>query len=152
VEDRQDAPGDGLGTVGSLDEDDELVAPEPPGGVLRPQRRGDALGDRTEEAVAGGVAVDVVDVLEPVEVHEQGRDRYMVAASPGQHLPGAFEDQRPIGEAGEVVVEGLVVQLARALAYEAEGPAAAPGEDLHEPEQKGGEDEPGGQDGTGLGP
>ena len=49
----------------------EFVAAEP--GDAMPPAGGarEAVGDRAEHGVAGGVAVDVVDRLEPVEIDEE---------------------------------------------------------------------------------
>src|SRR6202011_3863212 len=48
----------------------ELVASESRHGVRRTEATAHALGDGAQQLVAGGVPEAVVDVLEPVEVHE----------------------------------------------------------------------------------
>src|SRR2546423_317263 len=72
-----DALGDGdrLALVAHvLEQDRELVAAQPRGGVACPQAAAQARGDRDEQLVTGGVACRVVDGLEAVEVAEQHAD------------------------------------------------------------------------------
>ena len=69
---------EGAGRVGAvaLHQDAELVAAEPAGerAGVRLRRRGERRAGRDQRAVAGGVAVEVVDLLERVEVAEQQRE------------------------------------------------------------------------------
>ena len=85
-----------------LDQQRELVAAEPRGGVGRAQAAAQARGHRGEQSVAGRVAERVVHDLEVVEVHEQERDRAPLA---GHRLLDAVEQQRAVRELGERVVE-----------------------------------------------
>ena len=71
-------------------------------------RRG---GDGLQELVADRVTEGVVDVLEAVEIDEQGGHRHIGAAGPGQHLFGAVEDQCAVGQTGQRVVHGLEADL-----------------------------------------
>ena len=57
--------------VDVLADDDELVAAEPRDGVGGPHGGGHPAGERDQQRVAGGVAEEVVDALEVVEVDEQ---------------------------------------------------------------------------------
>jgi hypothetical protein len=68
-----------------------------------------------QELVARRVAQGVVDVLEVVQIQEEDGHRGVLASGPGQHLVDPVEDQGPIGQVGERVVEGQVVELAGAL-------------------------------------
>ena len=68
--------------------------------------RPDALADRDQQPVADGVAAQVVDGLEVVEVQEQQRDGLTVPVA-GQRVRDAVDEQRPIGETREAVVERL---------------------------------------------
>ena len=70
-----------LGALGNLDrivgagagkDDGELVAADPAGHVGGADRRPQRVGERAERLVAGAVAADVVDALEPVEVDDRG--------------------------------------------------------------------------------
>jgi len=47
---------------------------------------------------------------------------------------GPVEDQSPVGEIGEGVVEGLMAKFTGAFGYQAQGVTAAAGQDLHEAE------------------
>lgn len=105
----------GLGVAGfarSLDEDGELVAAEPRRGVGEPQDRGETAGDGDEELVADGVPHGVVDDLEVVEVDEEHAGQGGFAAAPEQGPLDPLEEEDPVGEPGEGVVEGPVGQLA----------------------------------------
>ena len=62
----------------------------------------------------------------------------LAAAAPDEHLIGAVDDERPVGQAGEHVVQRHVVQLAGVFGRFVEG--AAPGHDeraQHEEEDQG---------------
>ena len=50
----------------------------------------------------------VVDLLESVEIDEQGGDRDVSPPGPGQHLLGAVVDHGTVGQASEGVMERLV--------------------------------------------
>ena len=56
-----------------------LVAAEPADGRVLVERGADAAGDEAQHFVAGVVAERLVDVLEPVEVHQQHTDRFAAA-------------------------------------------------------------------------
>ena len=53
----------------------------------------------------------VVDILEAVEVDEQQRHVEMVPAGPGHGLLHPVEDEGPVGQPGQAVVQGLVADL-----------------------------------------
>lgn len=65
-----------LGPRGGLEDQhrDEFVAAEPRLGRVRRQDRADPVGRDLQHAVARGVAVDVVDGLEMIEVEQEERD------------------------------------------------------------------------------
>ena len=103
---------DGTGVGGVLEEDGELVAAEPRRRVARAQAPSQPIGDRAEQLVAGTVAEAVVHELEVVEVDEgDGRDRRVGPADAGQRVLDPVEEQRPVRQPGERVVERLVAQL-----------------------------------------
>jgi hypothetical protein len=94
---RQDPPGDRHRRVEIRvrEEDGELVAADPEGPVGPAQdRRGDPP-NRHEKVVAGGVPALVVDLLEPIEIEREHRQRTRVAMD-GLEL------------AGQLVLEGAV--------------------------------------------
>ena len=57
------------------------------------------------------MAQRVVDHLEAVEVEEQHPDHPVVARPPVQRVGQPFQQERPVGEAGQLVVEGPLLQL-----------------------------------------
>ncbi len=66
---------------GSGQQQRELVAAQPAGRVARPRQAGQDAADQGEDAVPGGMAMGVVDVLEPVDVDDEQADR-MVGVRP----------------------------------------------------------------------
>jgi hypothetical protein len=122
----QDHLGHAVGDVHRLDvgaDHHELVAAEAGDGVGAPARFGQTVGQLPQGQVADGVAVQVVDGLEAVEVDEEDGQGAVVAATDGQGLVDPVVEQGPVGEAGEGVVEGLVL----AEAFQAGGQVAVLG-------------------------
>ena len=105
-----DAPRDGH-LRGIPEEDRELVAADPGREVPGPQGRLDALADGREELVARGVAEGVVDDLEVVEVEEQDDRDQPGRVGRLEALGHALGEERPVGEPGQGVVVGLVLEL-----------------------------------------
>jgi hypothetical protein len=93
-------------------QDGELVAAEAGDGVGAAQRAGEPPGDLDQQRVAAAVAQGVVDVLEPVQVDQQQSDRGSGGRSCGQGLGEPVGQQRPVGQPGQRVVVGLVLQPA----------------------------------------
>ena len=90
-------------------DDGEFVAADAGDGVGLAQQRAQPVADLLDELVAGIVAERVVDLLEAVEIeHEQG-DLLARAAVAGQRLAQAVFEQGAVGEAGELVVQRLVL-------------------------------------------
>lgn len=95
-----------LGFVdGGLDDGRELVAAEPGDGAAVAQRRGEPLGHPDQQLVAGGMAQGVVDRLEVVEVQAQHGDGRAVGMPARDGLFQPMHEQRPVGQAGQVVAE-----------------------------------------------
>ena len=109
----------------AFEEEGELVAAEPGDGVHRPQEPDETVGEHGEQPVTGAVPERVVDLLEGVDVEEQQRDG---GARPPRAIQGdgqPVEEERPVGQPGERVMERLAGQLhLRALALDriADGP------------------------------
>src|SRR2546422_7492461 len=59
---------------------DELIAAVAQDGVLRPQAMFQGVAQAAKQGIAGGVALAVVGLLQPVEVDERDRQRRLVAA------------------------------------------------------------------------
>ena len=94
----------------------ELVAAEPreeraAGGLAQPPR------DLAQQRVAGRVAEHVVDLLEPVEVDAEHRERLVGAVCPFERCGELFVEGGAVGQVGQRVVARHVGDLvARALA------------------------------------
>lgn len=99
------------GSWGVLAEQDEFVTGQAGEGVAGAQGRAQALSDFDQDVVAGLVAEGVVDGLEAVQVDERQRDATAAAGSGGQGVFDAVVEQSPVGEAGELVVQGAVGHL-----------------------------------------
>ena len=110
----RDAMGDDRGlllAVQALEQEGELVAAEAGDGVHRAQHAAEALGQLHEQPVAGAVPQRVVDLLEAVDVQEQHRPpRLPVRPAAIQRAAQAVQEQRPIGQRGERVLQCLESQ------------------------------------------
>ena len=93
--------------VDVLVQHDELVAADAGDRVARAQRLAQALGDGAQQGVARLVPEGVVDQLEAVEVDEQDRGQ-LAALAPPAPVCDPVGQQRPVGQAGQRVVERLV--------------------------------------------
>ncbi len=91
-------------------QDHELVAAEPRDDVGRPHRGAQAVGDRDQQPVTGGVAEAVVHHLEPVEVEEQDGDAFVVELGVGELTAEPFHEVQAVRESGQRVVDRLVRQ------------------------------------------
>lgn len=94
-----------------VEQDGELVPPEPGHGIAWPDRVLQAVRYRDEEAITGSVAEPVVDQLEAIEVEEEDPYRLAQSPRPRQRLLEAVEQARPIGQTGQWVVVGLMNEL-----------------------------------------
>jgi hypothetical protein len=118
------------GQVGVLHKDRELVTAQPRGRVLVPDGRREPVGDRQQDDVAGRVTQALVDVLEVVEVEgEDGQGTPGLGLPTGQRVVQAVEEQLPVRQSRQRVVEGLrgeVLLEALALGDVADGQDPAP--------------------------
>src|SRR3954452_2777428 len=98
-----------VGRVGQQQQ--ELLVAPARRDVLLAQAGGEAPRDLAQHRVAGGVAVGVVDGLEAVDVDQHGRQRAAMAARAGdrgaQHVVGVAA----VGQAGEHVGAGELLEL-----------------------------------------
>ena len=102
--------------VGAGTQHHELVASDAGEGVAGSNDRDQSLGDLRQCSVAHPVAECVVDRLEPVEIDEEHPDRLQGPATDGEGVSQAIEKERLVGQAGELVVEGLLDQALLGLA------------------------------------
>ena len=100
-----------LHSVDVLQEQRELIAAEARRRVAGANTRREALRHFDQHLVAGGVPEAVVDRLEVVEVEEHDGDALVLAPRAGDRVPDALGEERPVGEPGDRVVEGLMREL-----------------------------------------
>lgn len=101
----------GLVDRGLREGDDEFVAAVAEGEVGLAEGDADAVGEALEEVVAGGVAVDVVDLFEAVEIdHHEGEGEAMAFGEGDFALHEAFHGAAVV-EAGEAVGHALLFGL-----------------------------------------
>ena len=86
--------------------------------VVRAQRRFQPARDRLQQLVADRVAERVVDDLEAVEVEEQHRGAALgvMALRAADRLVEAVDEQHPVRQPGERVVQRVVLQAPLGLA------------------------------------
>ena len=94
--------------VDVLEQDDELVAAEARRGVDAADAAGEPVRGLAKQIVAGRVTERVVDVLEHVEIDEQHGGLRLPALGPDQGVLEAVDQQQPVREAGERIVQRLV--------------------------------------------
>lgn len=98
-----------------LQHDAELIAAEPGDGVLLAERCTQPARDTDQNLVAGLVAEHVVHGLESIEVQEQHRDRSSLPARTCDRVLQLLDEQRPVRQSGERIVERLMLKLVPAL-------------------------------------
>ena len=101
---------DGVLAAATVHHDRELLAAEPADHVFRPHDRAQGLGEEPEQLVADGVAVDVVDVLEVVDVEHQHRERPVRAARLLQRLQQPLVEDAVVEEPRKRVGAGLMLE------------------------------------------
>ena len=104
-------PSDSGRVLAVLDEHGELVAAEPGQRVRGPQHRPEPLGDLHQQVIAGRVPEGVVDTLEVVQVAEQHREAALVDRVQVERVLDPIGEQPTVGQAGELIVKGLLLQL-----------------------------------------
>jgi len=82
--------------VGGRQRDEELVTSPAPIDVVSAQRVSHAIGDRTEDLIAGFVAIAVVGLLEAVEVDHQHRQGLATAAGVSGAASEVFVQCAPV--------------------------------------------------------
>lgn len=77
----------------------------------------------------------VVELLETVDAERERGGRHLAAATAHEHLVGAVDDERPVGQPGEHVVQPHGVQLTGLFGRSVEGAAPGDGERPQHEEQ-----------------
>ena len=101
----------GLRLCCAVEQQRELVAAQPRQRVRGAHHLVEAARDSAQQLVSHVVAERVVHLLEAVEVHEQHGQHLLRAHRAREGLVKAVAEQRPVGEPGEAVVEGLAREL-----------------------------------------
>ena len=109
----------------------ELVAAEPADGVGGPHRPPEPVGDHHEHLIAGIVTERVVDELEAVEIAEQHGEHGAGAALSGDGHGDAVLEERPVGQAGQRIVEGPAAELGDVPGLDAAEVVGPAGEQRH---------------------
>jgi hypothetical protein len=99
------------GRIDLLADRDELIAAVPGDRVAGADRAAQPPGNLDEHRIADDVTVAIVDRLELVEVDEQDRSGARVPGRVGDRVAQAIVQQRPVGEARERVMDGVVARL-----------------------------------------
>ena len=94
-----------------LQQHHELVAAEAGQQVVAAHHPLHPVPDRHQELVAGHMAEAVVDALEAIHVDEDQRVGLAVQRGPPQRLIEALHQQPAVRQAGEAVVEGVMVEF-----------------------------------------
>src|ERR1035437_5512918 len=92
-------------------EDRELVPAEPSNEVDLANAVAQPSGSHHQHFVARGVSVAVIDLFEVVEIYDHQRQVTGGGADPAQRILQSFVEHRPVGQAGQWVVKGLVSQF-----------------------------------------
>ncbi len=97
--------------IGVADQHGEFVAGNAAQGAAGLQQAVEDVGDRLEQQVAGLLAVAVVDVLEFVEVDQQHGEPRAHGAGDFDLVQAAVAEQRAVGQAGQRVEQGKLLEL-----------------------------------------
>ena len=77
-----------------------------------PKRAGETMADGDQQLVAGAMPQAVVDRLEIVEIQEEDRQRGLAQpAGAIERVLDAIDEERPVGEPGQRIVQRLVAEL-----------------------------------------
>ncbi|MNO75782.1 hypothetical protein D3C76_668410 [compost metagenome] len=101
----------GIPAVQASEDHGELVATQTGQGVVLAQLAAQALAQGAQQLVAETMAEGVVDVLEVVQVQAQRSGQFLAVVAAHQGLLEPLVEQRAVGQPGERVVMGHVVDL-----------------------------------------
>ena len=100
-----------VGALQILQQHHKLVAAEARRRVAGADAVGQALGHVDQRRVAGAMTEAVVDRLEVVDVEEHHPEPALLAPRAADRVTHPLHEQRPVGEIGDGIVEGLVGEL-----------------------------------------
>ena len=103
--------GNALGQAGVTDDDDELVTTQPRHRIAVADAGFQPPGHLDQQLVPHIVAETVVDRLEMVEIDEQKGYAMIVPAGDRDSLLDPFRQQQAVGQSGQRVVIGLMLDL-----------------------------------------
>ena len=89
----------------------EFVAAEAGNHIMSSDTRKQSIGDRFQYRVADGMAMQVVDVLEAIEINKAHRHQALALIGFKQFLFKQFGHPAPIRQAGECVVIGGLFEM-----------------------------------------
>ncbi|MNQ87027.1 hypothetical protein D3C85_1022370 [compost metagenome] len=95
----------------ALEDDHEFVAADPGDGVGAVQNALEPRGGRDQHAVAGRMTIAVVDGLEAIEIDKHQRHPRGAGARLLQRFGQALFEHQAIGQAGQRVVMGQVLEV-----------------------------------------
>ena len=90
----------------------KLVAADTRNRIFFARKGLQSCGNFPEEQVADRVTERIVDDLETIEIEEQDRDLFLVTPGCGERAAQAIIEQAAVGQAGERIVVGQVLDLA----------------------------------------
>ncbi|MNZ49237.1 hypothetical protein D3C78_669980 [compost metagenome] len=94
-----------------LQQHHEFVAAQPGHGVALAYAAGEAQRDLPQQHVAAVVSQRIVQRLEVVQVDEDDRARMQAAGAGRQHVLQAVQHEPPVGQPGQLIVEGQALDL-----------------------------------------
>jgi hypothetical protein len=97
--------------VDVLDQQRELVTAESSDSIAGPDHRGEPRGHRDQQLVARGMTEAVIDQFEIVEVDDEHTYGVTVAMTAAQRMTDSVDEQGPVGQARQAVVQRLAPQL-----------------------------------------
>ena len=101
--------GFGVGLVGILDQDGELVSAEAGKGVLIAQATAQAASELAQQVITDIVAERIVDILEVVQIDKHQHQLFLIALRPVQRMAQAVEQQGTVGQAGQFIMQRQIL-------------------------------------------
>ena len=97
----------GIGLLPHLGHHHELISGDAAHQIPFPHKGAQALTHLTQHFIAGGMAVQIVDLFEAIEIYEQHCRMATGRRKRGEPFRQVSQQQPPIGQAGQVIAGGL---------------------------------------------